>query len=592
MATYYEILGIDSTATALEIDQAYRFLAQKFHPDVNPDAPDFARKRFQTVQEAFETLSDSEKRREYDKQLNVGLGPEWQAIKMNTDNGGVRFNSDGSLSVAGNRIGPEEAIPKKSIGPATIEKEAGVGGEFRVWRGGKEFRFRFAGGLWHAKRDRPEAAAKPTAAPQKAATSGSSGVPRVNPGSPPIVRPPERRPARKFSYAAVLIGLGLLGGYFASRAGRQLIALTPDEYTEQKEKELLNRQKIAAIDAKLQDQASDEAISGQLNALAKASAVSAKRIGDATLQSVEALSAEIEQWDNEIPPLLENEDGKRLATNEKQVRVFKTLTDKTRPSRDDVAALQLEVETLLVALEEALASGAPTNTATESILEGLAGVEQEALGQLAMIRQTRKGIQSLLATAGRRPPSALTLDQAIAALDLEDTQREVDLIAETEKEARESATTELLAARRALVEAEEAKKRIAVESQTANVRAATQHARNIEEAKATEVQNALRFFITKGFYQPGDSSDYTKTTEARPISYSKLVAYGALEPSDEGMARLLFIVTNFPDDRRTRWKMDRYIGSLSPDDTEKLAKTQDYLRRLGDALVELKLLDP
>lgn len=591
MATYYETLGVDSGATAHEIDQAYRFLAQKFHPDVNPEAPDFARKRFQVVQEAYEVLSDAKKRRKYDIRLGVGLGPDWQSITMDTDNGGVRFNSDGSLHVAGSHIAPAEAIRKKSIGQTTIEKDAGSGGEFRVWRGGKEYRFRFVNGLWHTKRDPTDANSKRTSTGQKVALNPTTAVSREQSTFTPTSIPP-RRPVRKFSYAAILLGLGLVGGYFASRTGRQLIALTPDEYTEQKEQELRNRQKIAAIDAKIQDQDLAEATMEQMAAIAKASALSAKRAGDAALQSIETLAEEVERWEEEIPPLLNNEDGRKLAANEQQVRVFKTLFEKPRPTVDDAAAIQEEVDTLIAALDEAYASELPGSAAYESILGRLTEKEEEALSYTATLRQMREGINSLVVTASRRSPSQLTLEQAIAALALEDTQREVDLIAQTEKEAREDATADLLAARRDLVEAEEARKRIAVESETANVKAGTQHAKNLEEAKSTEVQTAIRFFITKGFYQPGDASDYTKTTEARPISYSKLAAYGALEPSEEGLARLLFIVTNFPDDRRTRWKMDRYIGVLSPDETEKLSKTQDYLRRLGDALVELRLLDP
>ena len=62
---YYNILGVGRAATAAEIKKAYRKLARKFHPDVNPDNPE-AEKRFKEIQEAYAVLSDAERRKQYD----------------------------------------------------------------------------------------------------------------------------------------------------------------------------------------------------------------------------------------------------------------------------------------------------------------------------------------------------------------------------------------------------------------------------------------------------------------------------------------------------------------------------------------------
>lgn len=63
---YYKILGVSKTATEKEIKSAYRKLAREFHPDVNPGDTK-AEAKFQDINEAYETLSDSEKRQQYDQ---------------------------------------------------------------------------------------------------------------------------------------------------------------------------------------------------------------------------------------------------------------------------------------------------------------------------------------------------------------------------------------------------------------------------------------------------------------------------------------------------------------------------------------------
>ena len=62
---YYKILGISQQANAEQIKQAYRKLAKKYHPDLNPDDPE-AEERFKEVSEAYEVLADEAKRKEYD----------------------------------------------------------------------------------------------------------------------------------------------------------------------------------------------------------------------------------------------------------------------------------------------------------------------------------------------------------------------------------------------------------------------------------------------------------------------------------------------------------------------------------------------
>ena len=69
---YYEILGIDKGASASEIKKAYRKLALKFHPDKNPD-DSAAEEKFKEAAEAYEVLSDDNKRERYNRFGHAGV---------------------------------------------------------------------------------------------------------------------------------------------------------------------------------------------------------------------------------------------------------------------------------------------------------------------------------------------------------------------------------------------------------------------------------------------------------------------------------------------------------------------------------------
>ncbi|MFH1002676.1 MAG: J domain-containing protein [Chloroflexota bacterium] len=69
---YYKILGVDRKATEKEVKQAYRKLARRYHPDVNP-GDQTAEARFKEINQAYEVLSDKDKRQKYDR-----YGDQWQ----------------------------------------------------------------------------------------------------------------------------------------------------------------------------------------------------------------------------------------------------------------------------------------------------------------------------------------------------------------------------------------------------------------------------------------------------------------------------------------------------------------------------------
>jgi DnaJ-class molecular chaperone len=78
---YYKILGVKRGATEDQIKKAFKKLAVRFHPDKNQDNPEEAKIKFQKIANAYETLSDPEKRRIYDQ-----LGEE--GVKRQAQGGG------------------------------------------------------------------------------------------------------------------------------------------------------------------------------------------------------------------------------------------------------------------------------------------------------------------------------------------------------------------------------------------------------------------------------------------------------------------------------------------------------------------------
>src|SRR5215475_4164379 len=69
---YYEILGVSKTATAEEIKKAYRKVAMQYHPDRNPGDKS-AEEKFKEAAEAYEVLSDTDKKAQYDRYGHAGL---------------------------------------------------------------------------------------------------------------------------------------------------------------------------------------------------------------------------------------------------------------------------------------------------------------------------------------------------------------------------------------------------------------------------------------------------------------------------------------------------------------------------------------
>lgn len=93
---YYEVLGVDRSADDKEIKKAYRRLAMKYHPDRNPDDSE-AEEKFKEATEAYEILSDDQKKAAYDQYGHAGVDPN--------AGGGAGFGSGGFSDIFGDVFG-------------------------------------------------------------------------------------------------------------------------------------------------------------------------------------------------------------------------------------------------------------------------------------------------------------------------------------------------------------------------------------------------------------------------------------------------------------------------------------------------------
>src|ERR1700755_1214412 len=102
---YYKILGIEKNASEDDIKPAYRKLARKHHPDLNPNDKE-AHKKFQQINEANEVLSDPEKRKKYDQ-----YGKDWEHADQYENarqQSGGNYRSYGSGGSSGTSSGFED----------------------------------------------------------------------------------------------------------------------------------------------------------------------------------------------------------------------------------------------------------------------------------------------------------------------------------------------------------------------------------------------------------------------------------------------------------------------------------------------------
>src|SRR5437588_588561 len=123
----YEVLGVSSSADETEIKKSFRRLARELHPDVNAHDPD-AESKFKEIAEAYEILSDAERRATYDRYGHDGLrsggfAPNFDAFASMSDLFDAFFGGRGAF---GGRAGGSDAAVQIEIDLAAVASGASV----------------------------------------------------------------------------------------------------------------------------------------------------------------------------------------------------------------------------------------------------------------------------------------------------------------------------------------------------------------------------------------------------------------------------------------------------------------------------------
>jgi len=317
----------------------------------------------------------------------------------------------------------------------------------------------------------------------------------------------------------------------------------------------------------------------------------------------------VTDWEQQIEPLLVNNDGKFIASNMDSVRTFRATYSELRPTRKDAQSICASTEAIVAPAGEALADDSKLYRPSSDANELLSRHKSQLREMLDAYAEHQSAILSVLSSAkSTSTPASITLKQAIDQLEAGEANTRSQAIAEAKEIARKEGDEKLAKAEAARVkqDAENEATRIHVETESRRVETenAAQHSRDenahgtrLARAKSTAVQARLQPFFANGYWQPGDKKG--RGLESKPMSLAAIRKFGALECTEDGLQKLLSLGCGKGpqggkngNDRAEVWGYPTNWKKLIPRQLEELKATQKDLVEVGEELVEIGKLSP
>lgn len=283
---------------------------------------------------------------------------------------------------------------------------------------------------------------------------------------------------------------------------------------------------------------------------------------------VEDLRTEIELWETNVEALGGSENGKKIASDDQLVERFLVhYRDKRRPAKDRPDFYATELQTLAAPVQKNLESDLVAAAPTDSAFDAVSTIADSAHADITTYRESRIAVEGLIAEATTTADVTLN-DRLLERRDRKN--RELETVAiQAGEERRQERQAELIASRKALVDAEiEEEKRI-------------NRLEALSKKITPEVLAVLAPFVTPEYWHYGSKANNDKKL---PYSLSHLRSLGCFKTRQEGWEVLQKIACD-RNDKRPRWNVF---------DRERIqaAKAQEYLIELGEALVYKGHLQP
>lgn len=313
---------------------------------------------------------------------------------------------------------------------------------------------------------------------------------------------------------------------------------------------------------------------------------------------------ELELWAAEVEPLLTNDAGKAIATDANAAQTFRAVYESKRPTRERLENIQQELNkgthSVRIASEDDESALHPDEKLTALFIANT----KEASEAAESWRAARAQIKALVQHAGSPIVSgSRSLETALAEQQASDQRVTAEAVRVAKEKAQQAADAQIAEAeaQKILIAGDVKARKIIAAAEADRTAQSADEERQRQQAELdrrkvalqrdmTDVKRYLAPFIAKGYAQP-NGYFAAQTATAGPMSYSRIVAAGALKESREGMQLLVNYATRGNDRERAGFPTcDGSEYQWAELNKDYVRRAQELLTLYGDLLVEQGLL--